>query len=152
MSSPRLSAAIQRIQPSPTIAVTNKAAALKAEGRDIIGLGAGEPDFNTPDFVKEAAAANMDLKAAMTHTRKAMDPVFGQVFIYLTISIFNSYVLTIMTTSRKLFSVIMSSFLFNHKFTAIQWSGAAVVMICTLVELITSRKKKASHPQQTHNK
>ncbi len=50
-----LSAAIQRIQPSPTIAVTNKAAVLKAQGRDIIGLGAGEPDFDTPDFVKEAA-------------------------------------------------------------------------------------------------
>lgn len=50
-----LSAAINRIQPSPTIAVTNKAAQLKREGRDIIGLGAGEPDFDTPDFVKEAA-------------------------------------------------------------------------------------------------
>ncbi len=50
-----LSAAINRIQPSPTIAVTNKAAELKAAGRDIIGLGAGEPDFDTPDFVKEAA-------------------------------------------------------------------------------------------------
>ena len=50
-----LSAAIQRIQPSPTIAVTNRAAVLKAEGRDIIGLGAGEPDFDTPDFVKDAA-------------------------------------------------------------------------------------------------
>ncbi len=59
-SSPRpaaLSAAIQRIQPSPTIAVTNKAAALKAAGRDIIGLGAGEPDFPTPDFIKEAGIA-----------------------------------------------------------------------------------------------
>jgi aspartate aminotransferase len=54
---PRLSAAIDRIQPSPTIAVTNKAAELKAAGRDIIGLGAGEPDFDTPDFVKEAAIA-----------------------------------------------------------------------------------------------
>ncbi len=54
---PPLSAAIQRIQPSPTIAVTNKAAVLKAQGRDIIGLGAGEPDFDTPDFVKEAAIA-----------------------------------------------------------------------------------------------
>jgi aspartate aminotransferase len=53
----KLSAAIQRIQPSPTIAVTNKAAELKAQGRDIIGLGAGEPDFDTPDFVKEAAIA-----------------------------------------------------------------------------------------------
>ncbi len=52
---PRMSAAIDRIQPSPTIAVTNKAAELKAAGRDIIGLGAGEPDFDTPDFVKEAA-------------------------------------------------------------------------------------------------
>ncbi len=54
---PRLSAAIQRIQPSPTIAVTNKAAELKRQGRDIIGLGAGEPDFDTPDFVKAAAIA-----------------------------------------------------------------------------------------------
>ena len=50
-----LSAAINRISPSPTIAVTNKAAELKAAGHDIIGLGAGEPDFDTPDFVKEAA-------------------------------------------------------------------------------------------------
>ena len=52
---PLLSAAINRIQPSPTIAVTSKAAELKAAGHDIIGLGAGEPDFDTPDFVKEAA-------------------------------------------------------------------------------------------------
>ena len=50
-----LSAAINRIQPSPTIAVTNKAAQLKREGRDIIGLGAGEPDFDTPGFVKVGA-------------------------------------------------------------------------------------------------
>ncbi len=57
MSTTMLSAAIQRIQPSPTIAVTNKAAQLKREGRDIIGLGAGEPDFDTPDFVKDAAIA-----------------------------------------------------------------------------------------------
>lgn len=52
-----LSSAINRIQPSATMAVTNKAAELKAAGRDIIGLGAGEPDFDTPDFVKEAAIA-----------------------------------------------------------------------------------------------
>lgn len=44
-----------RIKPSPTIAVTQKARELKAQGRDVIGLGAGEPDFDTPDFVKEAA-------------------------------------------------------------------------------------------------
>ncbi|MGH1375850.1 MAG: aspartate transaminase [Alphaproteobacteria bacterium] len=46
---------LSRIKPSPTIAVTNKARELKAAGRDVIGLGAGEPDFDTPEFVKEAA-------------------------------------------------------------------------------------------------
>lgn len=54
---PLLSTAINRIQPSPTLAVTSRSAMLKAAGRDIIGLGAGEPDFDTPDFVKEAAIA-----------------------------------------------------------------------------------------------
>ncbi len=47
--------AIQRIKPSPTIAVTAKARELKAAGLDVIGLGAGEPDFDTPDNIKEAA-------------------------------------------------------------------------------------------------
>jgi len=46
---------LDRIKPSPTIAVTQKAAELKAAGRDVIGLGAGEPDFDTPDFIKDAA-------------------------------------------------------------------------------------------------
>jgi aspartate aminotransferase len=48
---------LARIKPSPTIAVTNLARELKAQGRDVIGLGAGEPDFDTPDHVKEAAIA-----------------------------------------------------------------------------------------------
>lgn len=46
---------LKRIKPSPTIAVTNKAKELQAAGRDVIGLGAGEPDFDTPDNVKQAA-------------------------------------------------------------------------------------------------
>ncbi len=50
-----LSHSLKRIKPSPTIAVTNKARELKAAGRDIIGLGAGEPDFDTPDNIKQAA-------------------------------------------------------------------------------------------------
>ena len=45
------------IKPSPTIAVSNLARELKAAGRDVIGLGAGEPDFDTPDNVKAAAIA-----------------------------------------------------------------------------------------------
>jgi aspartate aminotransferase len=46
---------LKRIKPSPTIAVTDKARALKAAGRNVIGLGAGEPDFDTPNNIKEAA-------------------------------------------------------------------------------------------------
>jgi aspartate aminotransferase len=46
---------LERVKPSPTIAVTDKARALKAAGRDVIGLGAGEPDFDTPDNIKRAA-------------------------------------------------------------------------------------------------
>ncbi|MBD3662737.1 pyridoxal phosphate-dependent aminotransferase [Sulfitobacter sp. TSTF-M16] len=52
-----LSATLARVKPSPTIAVTNKAAELKAAGHDIIGLGAGEPDFDTPQNIKDAAIA-----------------------------------------------------------------------------------------------
>ncbi len=55
-----LSDTLARVKPSPTIAVTTKAAELKAEGRDVIGLGAGEPDFDTPDNIKEAAKAAID--------------------------------------------------------------------------------------------
>ena len=50
-----LSKSLARVQPSATIAVTQKARDLKAQGRDVIGLGAGEPDFDTPDNIKAAA-------------------------------------------------------------------------------------------------
>ena len=52
-----LSATLARVKPSPTIAVTTKAGELKAAGRDVIGLGAGEPDFDTPQNIKDAAVA-----------------------------------------------------------------------------------------------
>ena len=55
-----LSDTLARVKPSPTIAVTNKARELKAAGRDVIGLGAGEPDFDTPDNIKKAAIAGFD--------------------------------------------------------------------------------------------
>ena len=50
-----ISDSLKRIKPSPTIAVTQKARELRAAGKDVIGLGAGEPDFDTPDNIKEAA-------------------------------------------------------------------------------------------------
>lgn len=53
----RISAAVARIQPSATLAMTQRVGELKRAGIDIIGLSAGEPDFDTPDFVKEAAIA-----------------------------------------------------------------------------------------------
>jgi aspartate aminotransferase len=57
---PFIAQRLSAIKPSPTIAVTQKAAELKAAGRDVIGLGAGEPDFDTPDNIKAAAKAAID--------------------------------------------------------------------------------------------
>jgi aspartate aminotransferase len=51
----QLSDRVNNIKPSPTLAVTNRAAELRAAGKNIIGLGAGEPDFDTPDHIKQAA-------------------------------------------------------------------------------------------------
>lgn len=51
---PALSRRVQRVKPSPTLAVTARAARLKAEGKDVIGLGAGEPDFDTPVHIQQA--------------------------------------------------------------------------------------------------
>lgn len=51
----KLSDRVQRVKPSPTLAITARAAELKAAGQDIIGLGAGEPDFDTPQHIKDAA-------------------------------------------------------------------------------------------------
>ncbi len=62
---PFLSATLDRVKPSPTIAVTTLAAELKAAGRDVIGLGAGEPDFPTPDHIREAGKRAID----QGHTR-----------------------------------------------------------------------------------
>mgnify|MGYP000483515589 CR=1 FL=1 len=56
----QLSKRVQLIKPSPTLAVTNKANELRASGKDIIGLGAGEPDFDTPSHIKQAAMDAID--------------------------------------------------------------------------------------------
>ena len=51
----RLSTRVQAVKPSPTLAITARAAEMRAAGKDVIGLGAGEPDFDTPDHIKAAA-------------------------------------------------------------------------------------------------
>jgi aspartate aminotransferase len=56
----KLSQRVQAIKPSPTLAITARAAALRAEGKDVIGLGAGEPDFDTPEHIKQAAITAID--------------------------------------------------------------------------------------------
>lgn len=63
-----LADALQRIKPSATIAVTDKARALKAAGRNVIGLGAGEPDFDTPDNIKQAAIKVIENGKAAKYT------------------------------------------------------------------------------------
>lgn len=56
----KLANRVQALTPSTTLAITSKAKALKAEGHDVIGLGAGEPDFNTPKYILDAAIQAMD--------------------------------------------------------------------------------------------
>ncbi|RUO26153.1 aspartate aminotransferase [Aliidiomarina minuta] len=56
----KLSRRVNAIKPSPTLAVSQKAAELKAEGKDVIGLGVGEPDFDTPEFIREAGKKAID--------------------------------------------------------------------------------------------
>lgn len=56
----KLSRRVNAIKPSPTLAVSQKAAELKAQGKDVIGLGVGEPDFDTPEFIREAAKQAID--------------------------------------------------------------------------------------------
>jgi len=63
-----LADSLKRIKPSATIAVTDKARALKLAGRDVIGLGAGEPDFDTPDNIKEAAIKAIQSGKAAKYT------------------------------------------------------------------------------------
>lgn len=55
-----LSNRVKAVKPSPTLAITARAAAMRAEGKDIIGLGVGEPDFDTPDHIKAAAVKALD--------------------------------------------------------------------------------------------
>src|SRR6476469_2661457 len=63
-----LADSLKRIKQSHTIAVTDKARALKAAGRDVIGLGVGEPDFDTPDNIKQAAIKAIDSGKASKYT------------------------------------------------------------------------------------
>jgi aspartate aminotransferase len=65
----RLSSRLSAVRPSPTIAITRLANELRRQGRDVIGLSQGEPDFDTPVHVKEAAKAAID--AGATKYRRA---------------------------------------------------------------------------------
>lgn len=76
----KLSARVQAIKPSPTLAVTARAAKLKAEGKDIIGLGAGEPDFDTPQHIKDAAIAAIN-KGFTKYTAVGGTPSLKQAII-----------------------------------------------------------------------
>lgn len=69
----RLSTRVQAVKPSPTLAITARAAAMRAAGHDVIGLGAGEPDFDTPEHIKDAA------KQALDEGKTKYTPVDGTV-------------------------------------------------------------------------
>jgi UDP-galactose transporter B1 len=59
----------------------------------------------------------------------------GQIFIFLTVSLYDCYFLTIITTTRKFFSVVYSNYRFGHQFSQLQWAGAVLVMLSTTAEV-----------------
>lgn len=63
----QISQRIQALSPSATLAMSQKSAELKAQGVDVINMSVGEPDFNTPDFIKEAAKKAIDDKIGRAH-------------------------------------------------------------------------------------
>jgi UDP-galactose transporter B1 len=72
----------------------------------------------------------------------------GQIFIFLTVSIFDGYKVSIITTSRKCLSVVISNFLFNHKFTQEQWVGASLVMVSAAAEVYIGKDKGKKDPKK----
>jgi len=71
--SQQLSARVNAVKPSPTLSISARASALRAEGKDVLGLGVGEPDFNTPDHIKAAGIA------AINENKTRYTPVDGTV-------------------------------------------------------------------------
>jgi len=76
----------------------------------------------------------------------------GQIFIFLTISLHDCYMLSIITTSRKCFSVVASAFIFNHAFTNMQWVGASMVLASTCLEVYLGNKKKRAEAEARKQK
>jgi Aspartate/tyrosine/aromatic aminotransferase len=67
----KLAGRVAKVKPSETLAITAKANALRAQGRDVIGFGAGEPDFDTPDHIKKAAI--QAIEAGLQNTRRSAE-------------------------------------------------------------------------------
>ena len=75
----RLSQRIQKVKPSPTLALTALAASLQSQGIDIIGFGSGEPDFDTPEAIKEAAKRALDQGSVAGQGKFAIPLFYGHV-------------------------------------------------------------------------
>ena len=78
----------------------------------------------------------------------ALAGAFGQIFIYLTISLHDCYKLSIMTTTRKCLTVVISAIAFNHEFTSLQWLGASMVLVSTCAEVYLGNKRKREQALQ----
>lgn len=76
----------------------------------------------------------------------------GQVCIFFCISVFDCYLLSVITTTRKFFSVVFSNFRFGHQFNTMQWVGATIVMLCTAAELLSKKDKKPKDKESEKDK
>lgn len=82
----------------------------------------------------------------------AISGAVGQIFIFFTISMHNCHTLTIITTSRKCLSVVMSAIAFAHPFTPMQWVGVSMVLGSTVTEVITGKMRKDAEAEAKKKK
>jgi UDP-galactose transporter B1 len=82
----------------------------------------------------------------------AISGAVGQIFIFFTISMHNCHTLTIITTSRKCLSVVMSAIAFAHPFTPMQWVGVTMVLGSTVTEVITGKMRKDAEAEAKKKK
>ena len=151
----RPSSALARISPSPTLAVSARVGQLKRQGVDVIGLGAGEPDFDTPDFVKEAAIAAIragktkytdvdgtpELKAAIV-AKFARDNNLTYAPDQITVNVGGKQTLfnAIVATVEPFWTAVLGAAVLGQRLTPATLGGGAMIAAAVLLLQLPPRR------------
>mmetsp|Transcript_17274 Transcript_17274/g.16920 ORF Transcript_17274/g.16920 Transcript_17274/m.16920 type:complete len:108 (-) Transcript_17274:39-362(-) len=81
----------------------------------------------------------------------ALSGAMGQIFVYITINRFDCFILSVVNTSRKFFSILFSIILFDHDLTAMHWVGISLVISSIIADVILSNREKKTKTLKKHN-